>query len=80
MTIFCCESVVCEATFEHPDVHECEHIEGAVAVGCALLVRAGWRSVWLRVALEHSSGFMSKNQHIFSRGGWICPACVTRYT
>ena len=70
MTVFRCESGTCEATFEHPgDEDDCESIDGQ----CALLVRAGWRQVWVRVELE-------PKRVLFARGGWLCPECVRRYT
>jgi len=70
--IFRCES--CEsATFEHPDTTECDSVEGA----CALLVRAGWKSVWVTLELWQPG---SSGKHILSRGGWICHECVRRFT
>lgn len=71
----CCES----ATFEHPDNgEECESVDGM----CEHFARAGWRPVWLRGYLDsraaHRSGGAEKL--VFSRGAWICPECVRRFT
>lgn len=63
--IFHCER--CEAVFDHPDVEECEHVEG----GCALLMGAGWKPVWVKVYLAVPS-----RDHVFSRGGWLCLVCA----
>jgi hypothetical protein len=57
----------CEATFEHPDVEECETVDGH----CAHLVRAGWKPVRVRVSLAAPMG--EQDRHIFTTGGWICP-------
>lgn len=64
----CCES----ATFEHPDVEECESVDGK----CEHLVRAGWRPVWLRGYLDGRGDRPDKQ--VFARGGWICHECVRR--
>jgi len=66
---FRCEGL-CETMFEHPgDESDCESIHGK----CALLVRAGWRSVWVRVEA-------APKHVLFARGVWLCPECVRRYT
>jgi hypothetical protein len=68
---FRCES--CQTTFEHPDTAgECE----SVGSHCALLVRAGWKPVWVRVITSEEG---QPDRHVFSRGGWFCPECVTKY-
>ena len=71
MSRYHCEN--CEAIFDHPNTEECESVEGH----CILLVTAGWKPAWVKVSLEAPVG--EQNQHIFSRGGWICPACVKQY-
>jgi hypothetical protein len=71
-----CDSGVCEATFEHPGPEEdCESIDGK----CAHLMRAGWRPCWVRVEFESSRLAGKPFRPLFSRGGWLCPACVKRY-
>ena len=71
-----CESSVCEATFEHPGSEDdCETIDGH----CAHLMRAGWRPCWVRVELERTKVEGRPFRPLFSRGGWLCPACVERY-
>lgn len=72
MSIYRCESGLCEATFDHPD-EECSSVEE----GCALLVGAGWKPVWVKVALTDQPG--KRDRYIFGQGGWICPACVARF-
>jgi hypothetical protein len=72
MNTYRCE-YPCGSTFEHPESEECSMVDG----GCELLMNAGWRPVWVKVSLESASG--EQNRHIFSRGGWICPACVQRF-
>ena len=62
----------CEATFEHPNVEECATVGGH----CALLVCAGWKPVWVHVALDNGA---DTERHIFSRGGWICPECAGKF-
>ena len=64
--------VYCEAAFEHPNVKECESIDGR----CALLICAGWKPVWVRVALDCNG---EVERHIFSKGGWICSNCVAQF-
>jgi len=65
----------CPATFEHPDNGEdCETVEGH----CEHLMTAGWRPAWVRVSLAAPLG--EQDRHIFSLGGWVCPACVEHFT
>lgn len=63
----------CDATFEHPNVEECE----TVGSNCALLVCAGWKPVWVRVLVDVNTDL---ERHIFSRGGWICSGCALEFT
>ena len=68
---FRCEA--CPATFDHPGVEDdCETVGGY----CAHLVRAGWRAVWVRLLASEEG---RPDRHVFSRGGWVCPECVTAY-
>jgi hypothetical protein len=61
----------CEERFHHPDVQECNSVDGK----CAHLMEAGWRPVWARVFLH---GEESIGKHLLSRGAWICPACFEK--
>ena len=74
MSAYRCDG--CPATFEHPDVEECASVEG----GCEHLMRAGWRQAYLRIFFGKSERLKPWGTHILSRGGWICPDCVKRYT
>jgi hypothetical protein len=66
--------VGCDATIEHPDGEDgCETVNGY----CAVLIRAGWQSVWARIILIAPDD--QPDRHVFSKGCWICPACVERY-
>ena len=80
MSTFRCEAVLCGATFEHPDTHECDHTQGAVKGNCMLAEGAGWREIWVRAhSLSPRSKHIGRDWHLFSRGGWICPECAARY-
>ena len=59
--------------FDHPSVEECESVGGK----CEHLMRARWRPVWVKVSTQAPEG--DQNRHLFSRGDWICPSCVTEY-
>ena len=64
--------VHCDATFDHPDTEDCESRDGH----CARLIVAGWKPVWIRVLFDFNG---QRERHVFSRGGWMCPACAKRF-
>jgi hypothetical protein len=65
----CCES----ATFKHPaEDLNCKSVHGQ----CELLRRAGWRPAWVRIVLLAPKEY--QDQHILSRGAWVCPECIGR--
>lgn len=72
--IFRCDGG-CEAMFDCEGDEEHDHTEGG---GCSLLVRAGWKPVWVRVLME-LHGLRGDDEHLLSRGGWVCPACIKRF-
>jgi hypothetical protein len=70
------QCVSCEsATFLHPAGEESSC--GAIKGSCAILYRAGWRPAQVRVSLQAPEGH--QDQHLLTRGGWVCPECVGRF-
>ena len=72
--IFHCDGG-CEAVLDHTNTEECEHVKG----GCSLLTGAGWKPVWVRVFMELDGLRDGDDEHLLSRGGWVCPACIEKF-
>lgn len=72
MMTFCCEH--CTATFSE----KCDDDGGNCGEHHEHLAAAGWKPVWIKVSLQSPPA--KRAEHVFSKGGFLCPACVTKFS
>ena len=71
-SFFSCEGGGCDAVFFHDGaLDDCETVDSV----CKHIIQAGWLPVYLRAFV----GSPKNEQHVFSRGGFLCPNCAKKH-